>query len=265
MRLAVLIALCLAATGLPARAQIPFGERQGDRQYQATVGQPGRDVIWVPTPPALATAMLRAAQVEPTDIVFDLGSGDGRLPIAAAKEFGAVAYGVEFNPDLVALARRNAERAGVGRRVTFIQGDIFKQDFSKATVLTLYLLPSINLRLRDRILAMRPGTRVVSHAFDMGEWVPDEEIVADSRIAYLWIVPARVGGRWVLERGRSAEPLILQQEFQMLEGTLGGAPLKGGRLRGDAVNLVLPDGSGLTGAMGPGVMIGEGWSARRAE
>lgn len=257
----------VAVVGLAtaAIAQIPYGEKEGDAQYQPEVGQSGKDVIWVPTPAALATAMLKAAEVKPSDIVFDLGSGDGRIAIAAAKEFGATGYGIEFDKNLAALAKRQAQRAGVGAKVTFLNGDIFRTDFSKATVVTMYLLPSLNLRLRDTILGMRPGTRVVSHAFDMGDWAADRTIEADSRTAYLWIVPAKAGGRWTLARGRSAERLELRQTYQMLAGTAGGAALKGGRVRGDEVVLQLADGSTLTGRMiGPGSLMGRGWSAKRS-
>lgn len=259
-----LSAAALLALSTLAAAQIPYSQKEGDAQYSPEVGQSGKDVIWVPTPAALATAMLRAAQVKTSDIVYDLGSGDGRIAIAAAKEFGATGYGIEFNPAMVALARRNAQRAGVGGKVSFVQGDIFKTDFSKATVVTMYLLPSLNLRLRDTILAMRPGTRVVSHAFDMGDWAADQTIEADSRTAYLWIVPANVGGRWTITRGARTEPLVLAQSYQMLSGTVGGRSLRGGRVRGGEVTLHLADGAMLSGRLGPGVIIGDGWSARRA-
>ncbi len=158
--------------------------------------------MWLPTPDAMVERMLPMAKTTSTDVVYDLGAGDGRLPIVAAQTFGATAVGIEYDRDLAALARRNAERAGVAGKVTIIQGDIFKEDFSRATVVTLYLLPDLNQQLRPQLLAMKPGTRVVSHAWDMGEWEPDAtQRIGDSE-AFLWIVPARVEGRWTLARRR---------------------------------------------------------------
>jgi len=166
--------------------------------------------------------MLTMAKTTSADVVYDLGAGDGRLPIAAAQKFGAKAVGIEYDRDLAALARRNAERAGVAGKVTIIQGDIFKEDFTRATVLTLYLLPDLNQQLRPTILTMKPGTRVVSHAWDMGEWEPDAlQRLGDSE-AFLWIVPARVEGRWVVRdaAGFFSGELSLTQRFQRVGGTL---------------------------------------------
>jgi hypothetical protein len=195
--------------------------------YEPQSGQPGKDVVWVPTHQALVDRMLDMAQVTPNDYLVDLGSGDGRTVITAARR-GLRALGIEYNPDLVALSRRNAASAGVGDKARFVQGDIFKSDFSEATVVTLFLLPDLNLRLRPTILAMKPGTRVVSNSFNMGEWMPDETIQAQGECrnfcrAYRWIVPARVGGTWKLPDGE----LVLQQDFQMLAGTLkrGGSEM----------------------------------------
>jgi SAM-dependent methyltransferase len=185
------------------------------QQYEPTIGQKGKDVIWVPTPPNLVVAMLDVSKVTAKDIVIDLGSGDGRMVIAAAKR-GARSLGVEFNPDMVRLSRANAAREGVAGNASFVQGDIFEADFSKATVLTLYLLPNINMKLRPKILAMPPGTRVVSHAFDMGDWDPDQSVKVDGRTAYLWIVPARVAGVWFWPAGE----LTLKQGHQKIAGTL---------------------------------------------
>ena len=198
------------------------GPRYGDDLYEPKLRQPGKDVMWLPTPDAMVTRMLAAARVTNRDLVIDLGAGEGRIPIAAAKEFGARAVGIEYDPALVALARRNAQRAGVADRVDIVEGDIFKQDFSAATVLTLYLLPELNAQLRPRILKLRPGTRVVSHQWDMSEWEADESFrVADSE-AYLWVVPADVAGRWAL---RDADGFLdaeieVRQRFQRLGGTL---------------------------------------------
>lgn len=153
-------------------AQMP--NAGGDDKYQPQLGQSGKDVIWMPTGGDLVTKMLMTAKVTSSDLVYDLGAGDGKIAIAAAKEFGARSIGIEFNPDMAAFAQRNAIRAGVGDRTRIINGDIFVEDFSKATVVTLYLLPDLNLKLRPIILKMKPGTRVVSHAFSMGDWEPDQ-------------------------------------------------------------------------------------------
>lgn len=192
----------------------------GDDQYKPRIGQDGKDVVWVPTTNALVTVMLQTAKVTPKDLVYDLGSGDGRIAIAAAKDFGARAVGIEFNPEMAQLAQRNVERSGLGDRVKIINGDIFIEDFSKATVVTMYLLPELNLSLRPTILKMKPGTRVTSHAFDMGDWEADIEIEGPAR-AYYWVVPAQVEGEWSitgLERDRTI--LKLSQHFQKIGGTL---------------------------------------------
>lgn len=213
LTLVALLASTLASAALPAQDQT-------SPDYVPKVGQQGKDVIWVPTPQSLVERMLDMAHVTARDYVVDLGAGDGRTVIAAAKR-GARALGIEYNPDMVALARRNAEKAGVSSNARFVQGDIFKTDFSDADVLTLYLLPSLNVKLRPTILKMRPGTRVVSHAFKMDEWLPDETAVVENRTAYLWIVPASVEGTWQLStwKGKAgADELILRQRFQFAEG-----------------------------------------------
>ena len=196
--------------------------RFGDELYQPRLRQPGKDVMWLPTPDAMVERMLTMAKTTSADVVYDLGAGDGRLPIAAAQTFGAKAVGIEYDRDLAALAQRNAERAGVAGKVTIIRGDIFKEDFTRATVLTLYLLPDLNQQLRPTILTMKPGTRVVSHAWDMGEWEPDAlQRLGDSE-AFLWVVPARVEGRWAVrdEAGFFTGELALTQRFQRVGGTL---------------------------------------------
>ena len=215
--------------------------RYGDELYQPRLRQPGKDVMWLPTPEPMVERMLTMARTTSADLVYDLGAGDGRLPIAAARTFGAKAVGIEYDRELAALARRNAERAGVSQKVNIVQGDIFKEDFSRASVVTLYLLPDLNQQLRPRLLALRPGTRVVSHAWDMGEWEPDvTERVGDAE-AFLWIVPARVEGRWALRDGSgffSAE-LTLTQRFQRIGGTIrqrdNVQPLLGAYVEGDVV------------------------------
>src|SRR5262245_58299800 len=168
-------------------------QAQASKEYTPQVGQEGKDVIWVPTPQAAVERMLDMAKLTPKDIHYDLGSGDGRTVIAAAKR-GAHAYGVEYNPDMVALSERLAAREGVARRAKFVQGDIFATDFSQATVLTLYLLPSLNVKLRPTILQMKPGTRVASYDFDMGDWQPDRTDRVEGVQVHLWIVPAPVSG-----------------------------------------------------------------------
>ena len=232
------------ATAVLAQAKPEYG----DEVFQPSVGQAGKDVIWVPTPDALVTRMLTAAKVTKDDIVFDLGSGDGKIPIAAAKQFGAKATGIEYNPDMAELARRNAKRQGVDNMVTIITGDIFKEDFSKATVVTMYLLPDLNLKLRPILLKMKPGTRVTSHQFHMGDWDPDEKYSIEFRDAYLWYVPAPVEGTWALkEETTNAETLVsLVQRYQKVGGTVnvGGKtqPILGASLQGDKLSFSFIDG-----------------------
>jgi hypothetical protein len=204
------------------------------QDYTPTVGQEGKDVIWVPTPQSLVDKMLDMAKLTPKDIHYDLGSGDGRTVITAAKR-GAQAYGVEFNPDMVKLSERNAAKEGVAGKAKFINGDIFQTDFSQATVVTLYLLPSLNVKLRPTILKMKPGTRVVSHAFTMDDWQPDQTEAAEGRTAYMWIVPAPVNGTWQLPGGGE---LTLKQSYQMISGVLkqgGKERIVKGRLSGDQI------------------------------
>jgi SAM-dependent methyltransferase len=234
-------------------------------------GQAGKDVIYLPTPEPLVERMLTIAGVGPRDVVYDLGSGDGRLVIAAAKR-GARATGVEYNPELVAFAERRAREQGVAAKARFVQADIFETDFSDATVVTLYLLSSLNLRLRPKLLQMRPGTRVVSHAFGMDDWPPDDVSRVEGRTAYLWIVPAVVEGAWLveLERGPSFD-VTLVQRFQKLEGTvaLGAveASLREPVLRGDAIRFGFVDQGGasyeLAGSVSGDRMSGTYYVARR--
>jgi precorrin-6B methylase 2 len=221
-----------------ASAQAPAGEQKAE-EYAPTVGQEGKDVIWVPTPDELVESMLDMAKVTSGDTVMDLGSGDGRIVIAAAKR-GARAFGFEFNPDMVELSKRNAEKAGVSEKATFVNADIFKSDFSKATVITMYLLPQLNLKLRPTILDLKPGTRVVSHAFTMDDWQADQTAEKEYRTAYLWIVPAKVAGLWTWEIGPSKAELTLSQKFQVIEGTLKinwkESPIKDAKLQGNHIS-----------------------------
>ena len=203
--------------GLSAAA---FGQATKQAPFEPTVGQEGKDVVWVPTPQALVDKMLDMAKVTSKDILMDLGSGDGRTVITAAKR-GAHATGIEYNPNMVALSRDNAKKAGVTDRAQFVKADLFQTDLSKATVITMFLLPDINLKLRPKILALKPGTRVVSNTFTMGEWKPDETGSPDHWdgswcMALLWIVPARVAGSYKTPQGE----VTLKQQFQMLSGTL---------------------------------------------
>ena len=246
IRARILAALLAASVASVVAAQAK--PEYGDEVFQPSVGQAGKDVIWVPTPDALVTRMLTAAKVTKDDIVFDLGSGDGKIPIAAAKQFGAKATGIEYNPDMAELARRNAKRAGVDNMVNIITGDIFKEDFSRATVVTMYLLPDLNLKLRPTILKMKPGTRVTSHQFHMGDWDPDEKYSIEFRDAYVWYVPASVEGTWAIKEDSSnAETVVsLVQRYQKVGGTVssGGKtqPLLGGSLQGDKLTFSFIDG-----------------------
>jgi precorrin-6B methylase 2 len=222
---ALIRALLLAALSAAALAQPQPALAQAQKAppaYTPEVGQEGKDVAWVPTPDALVEKMLDMARVTPKDYVIDLGSGDGRTVIAAAKR-GARALGIEYNPHMVELSRRNAEKAGVAGRAKFIKADLFESDFSRASVITMFLLPDINLKLRPKILALKPGTRIVSNTFTMGEWEADQAATLQEDncngswcTALLWIVPARVAGRHELAEGE----LTLEQNFQKLSGTL---------------------------------------------
>jgi SAM-dependent methyltransferase len=208
------------------------------QEFEPYSGQPGKDVIWVPTPEDQAEVMLDLAEVTAADYVIDLGSGDGRIVIAAAKR-GARALGIEFNPDMVKLSEKNAEKAGVSDRASFIQADIFESDFSKASVITMYLLPDLNLKLRPKILDMEPGTRVVSHAFNMGDWEADKSVTSGGRYLYLWTVPARVDGDWTWMENNNPAALHLDQKFQFIEGTIAtkknACTIQDAKLRGDQI------------------------------
>lgn len=220
--------------------------------YKPSVGQAGKDVVWVPTPEQLVERMLTMAQVRSTDTVIDLGSGDGRTVIAAAKR-GATAMGIEYNPDMVKLSQAAAQSAGVTAKATFAKADIFESDFSKATVITMYLLPGLNLKLRPKLLEMKPGTRLVSHQFTMDDWQPDETSYFDFRPAYLWIVPAKVQGAWRFQGpGVSGAELALEQTYQRITRAtveMGGnikAGLREVRLWGDQISFTMVDANGVS-------------------
>jgi len=221
-----------------AQAQAPAQET---KPFQPTVGQAGKDVIWVPTPQELVDKMMDLAKVTSSDVLVDLGSGDGRTVIAAAKR-GANARGIEYDPNMVELSKQNASAAGVSQQAQFAKADIFESDFSNATVVTMFLLPSINMRLRPKLLDMRPGTRIVSNSFTMEDWQPDvtETIPNCSQwcTAHLWIVPAKVAGAWRLPQGE----LQLSQQFQQVTGTInagaGSQPIVNGKLQGDVITFL---------------------------
>jgi len=231
-----LLALYLIFLGACSFAQAQTAKDE----FLPHVGQEGKDVIWVPTPQALVDKMLDMAKVTPTDYVIDLGSGDGRTVITAAKR-GARALGIEYNPDMVELSKRNAAKAGVGDKASFVKADLFESDFSQAQVITMFLLPDINLKLRPKILDMKPGTRIVSNSFTMGDWKADETAsvkdgCASYCTAYLWIVPAKVDGTWKLPQGE----LTLKQTYQTFSGSIrSGAtttPITDAKLKGDQIN-----------------------------
>jgi hypothetical protein len=240
---------------------------------QVVVGQDGKDVVYLPTPPELVSQMLDMAAVTPDDFVVDLGSGDGRIVIAAAKR-GARALGIEYDGPLVELSKRTAASERVSEKATFLQADLFESDFSQATVLTMFLLTDIMLKLRPKILDMKPGTRVVTNAFGMEAWAPDETVTLERCAtwctAHLWIVPAKVEGVWHLPQGE----LTLKQTFQDLSGTLlsGGtsAPVLFGRVRGEQI-MFTAGGAEYAGRLANGAMQGsvtrdgrtESWSAVR--
>jgi SAM-dependent methyltransferase len=257
LRRVLLLAVCLVpAAGGAVLAQ------EAEKPYEPTVGQEGKDVVWVPTPHVLTERMLDMAKVTPLDYVMDLGSGDGRNIIAAAKR-GARARGVEYNPDMVALSRRIAAKEGVNGRAEFVQGDMYEADISDATVLALFLLPDNLTRLTPKFLDLRPGSRIVANGFGIAGWDPDETSRVERDCdqwctAYLYIVPAKVAGTWKLPRGT----LTLDQRFQLVTGTLetGDKTLQvtNGRLHGDQITFTAGgteyagrvDGEGMSGTNG---------------
>jgi phospholipid N-methyltransferase len=251
-----LVILCLLAvvvSGVAAAQQTP-------QQYQPQYAQPGKDVIWIPTSQALVDAMLDLAQVTPKDYVIDLGSGDGRTVITAAKR-GARAMGIEYNPDLVALSKVTAEKEGVGGKATFMEADLFETDFSDATVITMFLLPQINLKLRPTLLNLKPGTRLVSNSFTMEDWAADKTVTITEACeswctALLWIVPAKVEGVWQLAQGGT---LTISQQFQIVSGTLGAdstsTAVAEGKLNGAEISFTV-DGARYTGRVSDNVMEG---------
>ena len=240
----------LASLALPAAAQT---RADCERQYTPQRAQEGKDVIWEPTEDSMVGRMLEMAMVTPADKVYDLGSGDGKLVIAAAKQFGATGVGIEYDGPLVEHARCLARAEGVADRVTFIQGDIFETDFSDATVVTLYLTPRVNLRLLPTLLAMNPGTRIVSYSFPIGDWAPDQEIDSfGDGSAFFFIVPAKVGGAWTFRAasGGDSFDVELEQTFQNLAGSAADGAAVTGKLAGDGIELLVEDGSFQTRVTG---------------
>jgi len=265
----------LLILGLSLVAASVFVQTQTATQtFTPEVGQPGKDVVWVPTPQTMVDKMLDMAKVTAQDFVIDLGSGDGRTVITAAKR-GARAQGIEYNPDMVALSQRNAAAEGMSARATFAKADLFESDFSQASVITMFLLPEINLRLRPKILDLKPGTRIVSNTFTMDDWSPDETATVSTDCstwctALFWIVPAKVEGAWQLPQGT----LNLRQRFQMISGTLSGGSntaataITAATLRGDQISFTA-GGVQYTGRVNGNVMqgttgTGASWRATRA-
>ena len=265
--LAIVSALLVAWSASGPAAQSPPG------QLVPEIGREGKDVIWVPSPDPLVDTMMAIAGVSERDVVMDLGSGDGRTVIAAAL-LGARAIGVEFDAELVELSRATAAAAGVAERATFVNADLFETDLSPATVITMFLLPELNMRLRPQLLELEPGTRIVSNTWDLDDWAADATEVLDPCpgfcTALLWIVPALVAGTWKLPDGE----LVLEQQFQMVSGTLrtgtGPVPIEAGRLRGNELTF-RADGASYTGRVRGNQLAGDaddgvrrfGWHARR--
>ena len=231
------VILSLVALTFTASVAFAQGAATGQKPFEPQVGQAGKDVVWVPTPQALVDKMLDMAKVTKTDVVYDLGSGDGRTVITAAKR-GATAMGIEYNPDMVDLSKKNAEAAGMTAKATFMKADLFETDLSKANVITMFLLPSINMKLRPKILDLKPGTRIVANTFTMEDWQADETFTVTDGCssswctALLWIVPAKVAGTWNTPSGA----LTLTQNFQMVSGTLGSQAIQG-RLNGNDITI----------------------------
>lgn len=257
----MLVCLCIYLSGQAALAQPA-------KDYQPAVGQEGKDVIWVPTPQALVDKMLDLAKVTPNDYVIDLGSGDGRTVITAAKR-GSKALGIEYNPDMVELSKRSAAKEGVSDRTSFVKADLFESDFSQAQVITMFLLSSINLKLRPKILDLKPGTRIVSNTFDMGDWKPDESATIPGCnswcTAHLWIVPAKAHGAWKSPQGE----LSIKQTFQTITGTLKdgnvATPISG-KINGEQISFTAGNVSYTGRVNGDSMDVGTGankWTATR--
>lgn len=263
LRFFLALALCVSLAGAEAHAQPA-------KEFQPEVGQAGKDVVWVPTPQSLVDKMLDMAKLTPKDYLIDLGSGDGRTVITAAKR-GSKALGIEYNPDMVELSKRNAAKEGVSDKASFMKADLFESDFSHAQVITMFLLPSINMKLRPKLLNLRPGTRIVSNSFDMEDWKPDETATVEGCTnwctAHLWIVPAKVDGNWKSAQG----DLTIKQTFQNISGTLKNGtavtPING-KLNGSQITFTAGNtqyAARVNGNSMDGTAGGSKWSASRGK
>jgi protein-L-isoaspartate O-methyltransferase len=246
MMLALLLVLATAMAAMAQDKAAPF---------EPQVGQAGKDVVWVPTPQSLVDKMLEMAKATPKDYLIDLGSGDGRTVITAAK-LGLRAHGIEYNPKMVDVAVSAAKAAGVSDKATFEKADIFESDFSKADIITMFLLPWINEKLSPTLLQLKPGTRLVSNTFTMGEWQPDQTATVTEDCtnyckALLWIVPAKVEGTWQLGEAE----LKLKQSYQMLSGTLGPTEITEARMNGNEISFTVGN-ARYTGALDGKTMSG---------
>lgn len=274
--LCLMMALALAmplAWAQPAKKEVPAA---ADKEFTPEVGQPGKDVVWMPTAKSVMDKMFEIVKLTPQDVLYDLGSGDGRVVIAAAKH-GATAVGIEYNPKLVTLSRSLAANNGASGKATFVQGDIFQADLSKATVVTLFLLPELNLKLRPTLLNLKPGTRIAANSFDMGDWKPDrfERLKGDCGswcMAFLWVVPAKVSGTWKLVNSE----ITLAQQYQYFTGTMRvdgkTHTVANGRLDGENVFFNVGDvqfSGRINGKTMKGEMLVRGerlkWDARRTD
>ena len=268
LRILVGAGLALAPAVVAVAQTVPTQNPPAQGPYEPKVGQAGKDVVWVPSPESTVEKMLDVAKVTPQDFVVDLGSGDGRNVIAAARR-GARALGVEYNPDMVELSRRNAAKAGVGDKATFQQGDMYAAEFQQATVLALFLLPDNLLKLRDKFADLKPGTRIVANTFGIDQWTADETImISDDCVSWctvlLYVVPAKVDGTW-----RTAQGLLtLKQQYQLVSGMLGTASIENGRVRGDEISFTVggtPYTARVTGDSMTGTTKGAtAWRATRA-
>jgi len=265
------LTLCCSILAAGLLAQTQTQQPATNAPFVPRVGQEGKDVVWVPSPQTLVDKMLDMARVTANDFLMDLGSGDGRTVITAAKR-GARALGIEYNPNMIDLSNFNAAQAGVQSKASFRKADLFETDFSQATVITMFLLPDINLKLRPKILDLKPGTRIVSDTFTMGDWEADEtqSVTADCTswcTALLWYVPAKVAGTWTLPQGQ----MTLQQIYQAVSGSVNGAPIANGRLKGTEISFTA-GGVQYTGQVSGNTMKGtttsngkpENWTATRA-
>lgn len=239
------------------------------QSVQPEVGQQSKDSVWVPTPELMIRRMLQLADTTKDDVVIDLGAGDGRIPIYAAKHFGALGIAVELEENLVQVARQAAAREGVANRVHVIQQDLFEADLSAATVIALYISPGVMQRLKPRFLKLKPGTRIVSHYFDLGDWAPDEKVEVEGRTGYLWVVPAAVEGNWRVRVPGQDFRMRIERRYQKLQtaGERGGKTLHviGAQLRGTEIKFTTFDRDGASrnyvGRLEGGRLAGEsgGW------